>query len=134
MQPQGVMTPRILISDDDPMVVSALSRLARKVGVEVIGDTQSGAHELAKEYQPDLILLDLRQHVDGRDLLAQLKRDETTSHIKVILMSSAEDEWIRRQCLELGAVDFITKPLDVPFYVLVARLCLSPQRATQTMH
>ncbi len=106
------LEPKILISDDDANLVTALSRFARHAGFEVTEDTESEVVALAKRVHPDLILLDLRQKVDGRDLLASLKRDPETRDIKVVVLSGVEDQFTRRTCLELGAFDYETKPFD----------------------
>jgi DNA-binding response OmpR family regulator len=119
---------KILISDDEPMIVSALSRAARHAGFEPIGDTTSEVVGLAREHHPDVILLDLNQHVDGRDLLSQLKRDPQTRDVKVIVLSGVEDQFIRHTCLELGAEDYTVKPFGPIFLNRVARIA---ERTTQ---
>src|SRR5512132_653732 len=71
--------PTILIADDEPSVVAALAREARRAGLSYITDTTSQqVLELAVRHQPAVIILDLKQHVDGRDILAALKRDPRT--------------------------------------------------------
>jgi two-component system, OmpR family, response regulator AdeR len=114
--------PTILISDDEPNLVTALSREARRVGLEPIADTTSNVVTLARECHPDVILLDLHQRIDGRDLLADLKRDPTTKDVKVIVLSAEEDQFTRHTCLELGAADYEVKPFDPTFLRRVLRL------------
>ncbi len=115
--------PTILIADDEPLIVSALARQAKLAGLSFISDTSS-AHvvELAKAHKPAVIILDIVQNVDGRDLLAQLKRDPETRHIKVIILSAIPDQYTRHLCFELGAVDYEVKPFDSSFMRKVARL------------
>jgi len=91
--------PTILIADDEPVVL-----------------------ELAAKHQPAVIILDLKQHVDGRDLLASLKRDPRTRNIKVLVLSAIEDQFTRHVCLELGADDYDVKPFDPSFMSKVARM------------
>lgn len=115
--------PTILIADDEPGVVAALAREARRAGLSYITDTSSHlVHELALKHQPAVIILDLKQHVDGRDLLATLKKDPRTKHIKVLVLSAIEDQFTRHVCLELGADDYDVKPFDPCFMSKVARL------------
>ena len=114
--------PTVLISDDEPLLVSALSREARKAGLDPVSDTTSDVVALARQHHPDVILLDLRQKVDGRDLLASLKRDPQTSKLKVIVLSGIEDQLMRLNCLELGADDYAVKPFDPAFLARVARI------------
>lgn len=117
--------PVVLISDDEPMLVSALSREARRVGLEPVADTTSNVVDVARRLKPDVILLDLCQRIDGRDLLARLKRDPTTCNVKVIVLSAVEDQFMRHVCLELGADDYEVKPFDPTFLRKVARLATS---------
>ncbi len=115
--------PTILIADDAPLVVRALARSLRKAGLSFITDTSGErVHELAVEHQPDVIILDVRQNVDGRDLLARLKRDPNTRHLKVVMLSAVDDQFTRRLCLELGADDNELKPFDETFVRKIARL------------
>lgn len=115
--------PTVLIADDEPLVVRALSRLVRQAGMSFITDTTS-THvlEMAKAHQPAVIVLDVRQHVDGRDLLMQLKKDPETRGIKVMILSAVEDQFTRHVCLELGAEDYEVKPFDVCFVQKLARM------------
>jgi DNA-binding response OmpR family regulator len=117
--------PVILISDDEPMLVSALAREARRIGLEPITDTTSNVVDVARRLHPDVILLDLRQRIDGRDLLARLKRDPDTRACKVVVLSAIEDQFMRHTCLELGADDYEVKPFDPTFLRKVARLAMS---------
>jgi CheY-like chemotaxis protein len=120
----SVHKPTVLISDDEPMLVAALSREARRVGLEAIADTTSDVVGLAKRLHPDVILLDVHQRVDGRDLLALLKRDPDTCHVPVVVLSAVEDQFMRHTCLQLGAEDYEVKPFDPTFLRKVARLAV----------
>ena len=115
--------PTVLISDDEPYVVSTLARLVRRAGLSYISDTTSEhVLELARSQQPALIILDVRQPIDGRDLLAALKKDPSTRHIKVLVLSALDDQFTRLVCLELGAEDYELKPFDSSFIRKVERL------------
>ncbi len=120
--------PTILISDDEPKLASALVRLARQEGLDAVVDT-SGARvlELALELRPAVILLDVNQPRDGRDLLAELKRDARTRDIKVVVVSGRDDPFTRQTCFELGADDFQSKPFDAAMMSRVARLAFEAQ-------
>jgi CheY-like chemotaxis protein len=115
--------PTILIADDEPLLVSALARQVRAAGLSFISDTTSEhVCELARLHQPSLIILDIHQHIDGRDLLARLKRDPATRDLRVIMLSAVEDQFTRHLCLELGAYDYEVKPFDPMFIARLARL------------
>ena len=116
----------VLISDDEPLLVSALCREARRAGLEPVVDTTSDVLSLARQHRPDLIVLDVHQRIDGRDLLARLRRDPATAHTKVVMLSAEEDQFIRHTCLELGADDYEVKPFDPTFVKRMARLVNGP--------
>ncbi len=77
---------------------------------------------LAKLHRPDVIVLDVNHRVDGRDLLAALKKDPETRDLKVIMLSGIYDQYVRHTCFDLGALDYELKPLDGRFMHKVARL------------
>lgn len=114
--------PIVLISDDEPLLIAALSREAKRVGLQAIADTTSDVVSLARELQPAVIVLDIHQRIDGRDLLARLKHDPETRDLKVVILSANEDQFMRHVCLELGAADFEVKPFDPTFIRRVARM------------
>ena len=124
-------TPLVLISDDEPLLVSALAREGRRSGLTCITDTTSEhVLELARQHHPAVIILDINQRRDGRDLLAQLKQDPATRDSKVIILSAVEDQYMRHLCFELGADDYEVKPFDATFMTRVARLvadCMRPR-------
>lgn len=111
----------VLFSDDSREMVAALVRGAKREGFSTLTDTTSlRVVELARQHHPDVIVLDLNQAVDGRDLLADLKRDPLTRDIKVVMLSGEEDQLTRHECFHLGAADYFVKPLDPLFF---RRIC-----------
>jgi two-component system, OmpR family, response regulator AdeR len=122
-----MLPPVILISDDEPFVVSALAREARRLGLASVADTTSRhVMELARRHRPAVIILDIHQHEDGRDLLARLKQDPQTRHCKVVILSGVEDQFTRHVCFELGADAYEVKPFDHTFMARVARMADTP--------
>ncbi|MCL2626714.1 MAG: response regulator [Cystobacterineae bacterium] len=114
--------PHILISDDDPLLVAAVMREAKKLGMSVIADTTSTqVVQMAKQYHPAVILLDIRQPVDGRDILSMLKADPETQNIRVIMLSGVEDQYTRLTCLRLGAEDYVVKPFGPTLLINIFR-------------
>ncbi|NOK19448.1 response regulator [Corallococcus carmarthensis] len=121
--------PTVLISDDEPLVVSALAREAKRSGLVCVSDTTSEhVLELARKHRPAVIILDINQHQDGRDLLAQLKKDPATRDSKVIMLSGVEDQFTRHVCFELGADDYEVKPCDPTFMTRIARMAAAAVR------
>ena len=115
------MTARILIVDD---VAANLRLLAARLNAEYYQVTcaQDGqsALRLAREWQPDLILLDVvMPGIDGYETCRRLKEDQRTRHIPVVMFTTMGDNGERVRGLEAGADDFLTKPVD--FVTLLAR-------------
>lgn len=113
------MQQTILIVDDTPQNLTIIGELLRpQYHVRAVNSGERALRAANTEPRPDLILLDIMMPVmDGREVLRRLREDETTRNIPVIFitaMSASEDEEIG---LELGAVDYITKPF-VPAIVL----------------
>ncbi len=73
------------------------------------------ALELAREQSPDLILLDIMMPgIDGYEVCRRLKADEATRAIPVIFVTALDEVADETKGLELGAVDYITKPISAP--------------------
>ncbi|WP_444547785.1 response regulator [Stigmatella ashevillensis] len=116
-------SPIILISDDEPLLISALVREGRRAGLTCIGDSSAeNVLSLARLHRPAVIILDIHQRLDGRDLLARLKQDPETRHCKVIILSGIEDQHMRHQCFKLGADAYEVKPFNATFMPRVARM------------
>ncbi len=115
--------PRVLISDDDELVIRTLARAARHEGLDPVAETDAGhVVEMAKEVHPQVIVLDINQrNLDGRDVLARLKQDPATKDIRVVMLTGVEDQLTRHDCLILGADDYVVKPIDPLFMVRIAR-------------
>lgn len=72
--------------------------------------------------RPDLILLDLGlPKMDGRQVLQEIKADDSLSTIPVVIMTSSDDEEDRAQSELLGVDSFITKPVDLEKFLSVVR-------------
>ncbi|MBR8827875.1 MAG: response regulator [Gomphosphaeria aponina SAG 52.96 = DSM 107014] len=106
--------PKILVVDDHPLSRITAVDLLSLEGYEVL-EAESGetAIKSIRENNPDLILLDVMMpDLDGFELCKRLKQDEKTSKIPVILMTVSEDRRWREQGMEVGADEFLSKPLE----------------------
>ncbi len=108
------MKKKILVADDDAGIVDALQMILGEFDYEV--ETTMNGNDLmeleAKDYQPDLILLDIwMSGMDGRDICKHLKSKDSTKHIPVIIVSANKD--IRQIAADCGADDYLAKPFDM---------------------
>ena len=102
---------RILVVEDNDLVLAMVTRALEKAGYAV-GQASNGV-EMRKQLdgaRPDLIVLDVGlPDMDGRDLLAALKKDPRTRDIPVLVWSGGRNESDRRIALDLGAEDYVQK-------------------------
>jgi PAS domain S-box-containing protein len=117
---------RVLIADDDADIVRLLQRNLQRHGFETLTATD-GLAALAQarsEPSPDLILLDLRMpQLDGYQVLERLRSDAATHSIPVLIITAAtpDQEAKRQRAMELGAAQFVSKPVDVEDLVATIR-------------
>ena len=107
--------PLILIADDELASVEVVRLFLVNEGYRFIHALDGGqALKLAQEQLPDLILLDLNMPVmDGFEILERLQQDPATKSIVVIIMTAAYTQRQHRiRAFELGAHDYLLKPLD----------------------
>lgn len=106
------MGKKILVVDDERDIVNMLHYNLSKAGFDVV-TAYSGDEALLKtEHLPDLILLDVMMPgMDGWEVCRMLKRQERTASIPIIFLSARGSEIDEVVGLELGAEDYITKPI-----------------------
>lgn len=105
--------PKVLVVDDQPMHIQVLYRALAPDCQVFMATGGEAALKLCAEKQPDLVLLDVEMpDVSGFDVLAQLKADIATRHLPVIFVTGHTSDEIESKCLEAGAVDFISKPIN----------------------
>ena len=112
----AVAQPTVLIVDDTRLNLRMLSRQLRNAAYRVL-EAEDGirGYHTALEHRPDLILLDVMMPGrDGFEVCSMLKADERTRDIPVIFLTGKTDTVDRVRGLDLGAVDYITKPFDSP--------------------
>lgn len=105
----------ILLVDDNPQNLAALSRILTERGYHVrTAITGKVALTSAKNLLPDLILLDiLMPGMDGYDVCRRLKADARTQDVPVLFLSALDASLDKVKAFEVGGVDFITKPFQV---------------------
>jgi DNA-binding response OmpR family regulator len=111
---EGAPPTRVLVVDDEAPI-----RLLCRVNLEAEGMTVLEAAdgiagvEAARAERPDVVLLDVMMPgMDGWQVAEQLVEDEATSHIPLIFLTARAELRDRARGLELGGVDYITKPFN----------------------
>jgi len=106
--------PCILIIDDELINIKVLESLLQKEGYLTLSATSGPeGRQLAQRKMPDLILLDIMmKNEDGFETCTKLKEDIKTTDIPIIFISAAGDMSTKIKGLNMGAVDYITKPFE----------------------
>jgi len=106
---------KVMIIDDEPTNIKILSKIVEPYGDVLFALNGKTALNLILNESPDLILLDIvMPEMDGYELIVKLKNDPLTEKIPVIFVTEKREENEEIRGLELGAIDYITKPLSAP--------------------
>ncbi|MFW6223080.1 MAG: response regulator, partial [Bacteroidota bacterium] len=118
------------IVDDEPLILIIEDNADLRLYVSLSLQKQFHVHEaedgqkgLQKAYEliPDLVITDIMMpDMDGYDLCAQLKKDERTAHVPIIMLTALNSDESRIKGIEAGADDYITKPFNTD--ILNARI------------
>ncbi|MBI3297564.1 MAG: response regulator [Elusimicrobia bacterium] len=121
---------RLVVADDTPDLLSLIMEALQMDGYEVRGAADGlEALELITADPPDAVVLDLQMpNLDGFGVVRKLKEDVLLQHLPVLIMSAAGTQANKIEGLELGADDFITKPLDLPELIARVRMILRRSR------
>ena len=106
---------KITIIDDEPTTIKLLRKYLRTAGYEdfVVITESSEAVETIRKEQPDVILLDFSMpEVNGLEILEKLRDDHRLSRIPVLMLTACSEAEVKLKALELGATDFLGKPVD----------------------
>jgi len=106
----------ILVVDDEPTNIAVLNAMLRnnyKVKAALNGED---AIKIASSHpQPDLILLDVvMEDIDGFEVCESLKANKNTRHIPVVFVTALIESKSDKRGIELGAIDFFSKPYSAP--------------------
>jgi two-component system, sensor histidine kinase and response regulator len=107
--------PKILVVDDQPINVQLLKRKLEREGMQVVA-AYSGqeALDLVQKEKPELILLDVMMpDMDGIEVCQRLQDNEDTRSIPIIFVTARSSKEGKLEGLGVGAVDYITKPIDL---------------------
>ena len=119
--PAGATTPeRVLVVDDEPDIVALVAYHLAKSGYRVATAANGrDALDVVRRERPALVVLDLMlPDLSGYEVLEQLRADEATRHVAVLMLTARREEPDRIRGLSLGADDYLTKPFSPQELVL----------------
>lgn len=102
---------KILLIDDDEALLAVFTTALQKDGFETVtASTGAQGLEKAKSEKPDLILLDqILPDISGNEVLKQVKANEITKNIPVIILSNFSQEELVKEAINEGARDYVFK-------------------------
>lgn len=119
-------TIRILIIDDDSEFASLLRLhlVAAGYSAEIAEDAVEGGKAMLAR-QPDLVLCDIGMpYLNGLELMALMQSDEKSASIPVVFVSGRSDSATMARAVELGAADFLAKPITRDLLLQTVEACL----------
>lgn len=127
--------PRILIVDDEPINLKVMADLLRdSYGLIVAKDGPQALARLAGDPLPDLILLDVMMPgMDGVEVCRRLKEDARTRDVPVIFITAMGQVHDETRGFEVGAVDYITKPISPPVTLARVRTHIALREAQRAL-
>jgi CheY-like chemotaxis protein len=108
------MTKQILVVDDDPLMHRLFQHHLERAGYQVLAANNGReALEIVSRHPPQLIVMDIMMpDVDGLAALRELKKEEATKSIPVIVITANSHHLTRKESEACGAAIFLTKPFS----------------------
>ncbi|HEY8328564.1 MAG TPA: response regulator [Rhodanobacter sp.] len=125
----GLAGHRVLLVDDDMRNLFALSRVLRGWGmtVSLAQDGTKALRMLADEAMPELLLIDIMMPgMDGYEMIRTIRMQPRYSGLPIIALTAKAMHGDREKCLEMGASDYLSKPIDLDQLVPVMQAWLRP--------
>ncbi len=126
----------IVVVDDDPVARAALTRLLKRSFSHPVVAFESSVEALqwCLQSTPDLIVTDFEMPtMNGLELVRRLRQEAQLADVPVMVVTIATDRTTRYQALDVGANDFLGKPLDVPEVLLRTRNMLTLRENQRAM-
>ena len=126
--------PKVLIVDDIPANIYILNEALQQNYQVLFATCGEDGLILAEDEQPDLILLDVMMPgMDGYEVCRRLKRNPLTQDMPVIFVTALSDTASEMKGLELGAVDYLTKPVNIAIAQARIRTQIALRRTGQAL-
>lgn len=110
-----LLDAKILIVDDEPINIKVVRKHLQGAGYRnfVTTTDSTTAMETLRAEQPDAVLLDVMMpQINGLQILEWIRDDERFQHVPVLILTASTDSATKLSALELGATDFLAKPVD----------------------
>ena len=102
----------VMIAEDDPSIVDVVRAILEIGGYKVATATEGDTLQTIQSNLPDVLLLDIwLSGEDGREICRQLKQNQQTKDLPVILISASKD--LEKSAQDAHADDFLAKPFDM---------------------
>jgi CheY-like chemotaxis protein len=110
---------KILVVDDSSTNIVLLEAILNGQGYQIeTAQSVKEAYQIIRKETVNLILLDLLMpKVSGYDFLKEIKSNDNTKNIPVIIVSATADPENKKKSIEMGALDFINKPIDIQNFI-----------------
>lgn len=112
---EALQSAKIMVVDDEPIVIKVARKYLAAAGFDSVVDSSvpTSAIRHIHEYQPDVLILDIMMpEVSGLQILSQLRDNDRTRRLPVIVLTASDEREIKLEALNLGASDFLSKPVD----------------------
>ncbi|NBI06155.1 ANTAR domain-containing response regulator [Senegalia massiliensis] len=126
------MKYNIVIADDEPITRMDLKEFLEEEGYNVVGQASDGfdAVELCKEYNPDLVLMDVKMPIlDGMKASKVILKDNIAKSV-ILLTAYSGPEFIK-QAKEIGVMGYIVKPINKPNLIPAIEVAIAKGREIQ---
>lgn len=106
---------KVLVVDDMSTHLLLLQSILQEEGYDAaVVDNPNAVMEMMQKESYDAVLLDIMMPgMDGFEVLKALKKEELFSYTPVIVISAKTDSWSIKKALDLGAFDYLTKPINI---------------------
>ncbi len=118
----------VMMVDDDPIMIDAVEAFLGEAGFDAFISTTDPEQALAmiRSNKPDVVLLDLMMPIlSGFDILERMRADAEFRYVPVIVLTSSSFSETKTRALELGATDYLAKPVDPSELILRLRNTLA---------
>jgi len=105
---------KVLVVDDSGLMRTQISAILEELGHEVIAQANNGleGYELYKEYHPEIVTMDINMPIlDGLGAVQKIIADFPDA--RILMISAHEDRELVYEAIGYGAIDFLTKPIEL---------------------